>query len=142
MREFHGECQRGAITYILRWPLDGDLPVRRCACSFCTKQGSRYTSHPDAALSVTLADPERLSRYRFGTETADFCFCSNCGTFLFVTSAIDGRLFAVVNVNPLTGASFEVEVPTRRHDGETRDERIARRRRSWIADVTITSVGS
>lgn len=140
MRELHGGCHCGTISYVLRWPLDGDLPVRRCACSFCAKQGALYAAHPDAALSVSVTDPKRFSRYRFGTNTADFGFCSNCGVFLFVTCTVDGRLFAVVNVNSLDEARVSLETAARNFDGESETERLARRSRGWIADVAINVV--
>jgi hypothetical protein len=57
-----------------------------------------------------------------------------------VTSLIDDRLYAVVNVN-----TFENVDPSllRRSsatlDDETEDARLARRKRNWIADVAYTA---
>jgi hypothetical protein len=138
MRELHGSCHCGNIAYVLNWPLGGDIPVRRCACSFCRKQGAIYAAHRDAALAVTVAGGQGLSRYRFASKTADFCFCSKCGVFVLVTSKIDERLSAVVNVNTLHGFPLPAEVETRNFQGETVEDRMARRRNTWIADVAIT----
>ncbi len=85
-------------------------------------------------------DRALVSRYRFGTETAEFYLCSRCGVVPFVTSAIEGNLYAVVNVN-----SFEGIDPSRfsravtDFDGETTKSRLDRRQRNWIPSVTITS---
>ena len=40
-----------------------------------------------------------MSRYAFGTETAQFHVCARCGVVPVVTSRIDGRVYAVVSVN-------------------------------------------
>jgi len=141
MQELHGGCHCGTITYVLNWPMEAGLAARRCACSFCTRQGGRYASHPDAGLSVRVADRDSVSRYRFGTKTADFWFCSNCGTFVFVTSEIDGHVFAVVNVNSLDDVSscVDADIETKNFDGESSDQRLSRRVRNWIANVTMAN---
>jgi hypothetical protein len=91
-------------------------------------------------LAVRIADLQGLFRYRFGTKTADFCFCSKCGVFLFVTSVTDDRLFAVLNINSLDDVPSHVEVEPRNFGEETVEERLARRRRGWIANVTMTQL--
>ncbi len=68
-----GKCHCGNITYVLHWPAEGTkIPVRACSCSFCTKHGGVYTSHGDAELAAVVHDEGLVSRYRFGTETAEF----------------------------------------------------------------------
>ena len=80
--------------------------------------------------------PALVSRYSFGTQTAEFHICSRCGVVPVVTSRIDGRLYAVVSVN-----AFEnVEPALLRHapatfEGENEQGRLSRRKRNWIADV-------
>ena len=79
-----------------------------------------------------------MSRYAFGTETAEFLICARCGIVPVVTSRIDERLYAVVSVN-----SFENVDPglLKRapisFEAEHSDTRLARRKRSWIPDVAI-----
>ncbi len=135
-----GKCHCGVITFVLQWPGEGTtIPVRACSCTFCTKHGGVYTSHRDAELAAVLHDEALVSRYRFGTETADFYLCSRCGVVPFVTSAIEDNLYAVVNVN-----SFEDIDPSRfsravaDFDGETTESRLDRRKRNWIPSVTVT----
>ena len=136
-----GKCHCGAIAFVLQWPGEGStIPVRACSCTFCTKHGGVYTSHRDAELAAVIHDRALVSRYRFGTETADFYLCSRCGVVPFVTSEIEGNLYAVVNVN-----SFEGIDPSRfsravtDFDGETTESRLERRKRNWIPSVTVTS---
>lgn len=134
-----GKCHCGNITYRLRWPGEGtEIPVRACSCTFCTKHGGVYTSHPDAALAAAVHDRDLVSHYRFGTGTAEFYLCSRCGVVPFVTSMIEDNLYAVVNVN-----SFEGIDPSRfsravaDFDGETTESRLDRRKRNWIPSVTV-----
>jgi bifunctional pyridoxal-dependent enzyme with beta-cystathionase and maltose regulon repressor activities len=55
-----------------------------------------------------------------------------------VTSNIDGRLFAVVNVNtfdPEPALTFDCA--STNFDGEDADSRLARRKRTWISKVRV-----
>jgi hypothetical protein len=66
--------------------------------------------------------------------------CTRCGVAPVVTSAIDGRLYAVVNVNAFEGvAPSLLRRSSASFDGEATDDRLARRQRNWIPDVTIGS---
>ena len=135
-----GKCHCGNITYVLRWPGAGtNIPVRACSCTFCTKHGGVYTSHGDAELAAIVHDEGLVSRYRFGTETAEFYLCARCGVVPFVISTIEDNLYAVVNVNSFEGidpSCFSRAVTD--FDGETTESRLDRRKRNWIPTVTIT----
>ncbi len=136
-----GKCHCGAITFVLQWPGEGTtIPVRACSCTFCTKHGGVYTSHRDAELAAVVHDEALVSRYRFGTETAEFYLCSRCGVVPFVTSTIEDNLYAVVNVNSFEGidpSCFSRAVTD--FDGETTESRLDRRKRNWIPSVSVTS---
>ncbi len=136
-----GKCHCGNIAFVLQWPGDGDtIPVRACSCTFCVKHGGAYTSHREAELVAAVHDQALVSRYRFGTETAEFYLCSRCGVVPFVTSEIAGNLYAVVNVNSFEGidpARFSRAVTD--FDGETTASRLDRRKQNWIPSVTIAS---
>lgn len=134
-----GACHCGNITYELTWPGNkGPEAARRCSCSFCTIHGNRYISHPDAVLEIRIRQDDLVSRYRFGTETADFLICGRCGVMPAVVSASDGRLKAVININTLKDFSLpEGAVETMDYDGESLDDRLTRRGKNWIATVQI-----
>ena len=139
--KIEGKCHCGNISYELTWPTEGaQIPVRACSCSFCTKHGGTYTSHPEAALRGTLHDQARVTRYSFGTRTAEFYICDGCGVVPFATSEIEGNLYAVVNVNCFEGIEPERLVrAVADFEGETTDSRLARRTRTWIPRVSISS---
>ena len=135
----NGTCHCGNISFALDWlPSPTEIPARACGCSFCTKHGGVWTSNPKGSLKVTIREPGLVSEYAFGTRTAQFHICARCGIVPVVTSRIDGQLYAVVSVNALEGID-----PSRLRrapvdfEGEATEDRLARRKRNWIADVTF-----
>ena len=144
MRRIDGKCYCGNITYEFHWPLGGkEIPVRACSCSFCTKHGGIYTSHREAELRAVIHDQSLITKYTFATGTAEFFICSRCGAAPFVTSMIQGRLYAVVNANTFEGvdrALFQSRVTS--FDGETPENRLERRKSTWIPNVTIANKGA
>jgi len=138
-----GKCHCGNIAFSLTWEPDpGEIPARACSCSFCTKHGGVWTSNPGGALKVVVKDPSRVSRYTFGTRTAEFHVCTRCGIVPVVTSRIDGHLYAVVSVNAFEGVdpSLVSRAPAS-FDGEGEGPRLARRKRNWIAEVEFLEGG-
>ena len=132
-----GKCHCGNISFTLTWDPDpAEIPARACDCSFCVKHGGVWTSNPEGALEVAVREPGLVSRYAFGTKTADFHICTRCGIVPVVTSRLGGRLYAVVSVN-----AFEGVEPSRlrrtpaRFEAEDEDSRLARRKRNWIRNV-------
>ena len=132
-----GSCHCGNIAFTLDWaPEPTEIPARACTCSFCTKRGGVWTSCPTGALTVQVRDPAQVSRYSFGTRTAEFHVCAQCGVVPVVTSNIHDHLYAVVSVN----AFDNVDATMLRHasasfDAENEEQRLARRARNWIANV-------
>ena len=135
-----GKCHCGNISFALRWPGDGvEIPIRVCGCTFCIKHGGAWTSHRDAELMAEIRDDTLVSKYRFGTSTADFYVCARCGAVPFVISAIDARLYAVVNVNTFEGINRSSLVQTTANfDGEGTGDRLERRKQNWIRGVRIS----
>jgi hypothetical protein len=132
-----GKCHCGNIAFKLEWKGEqSNIPARACTCSFCVKHGGVWTSDPGSALEVVVSDPTLVSKYTFGTKTAEFHVCLRCGVAPLITSRIEGHTYAVVNVN-----AFENLEPsllrraTASFEGEEVESRLARRARNWIADV-------
>jgi hypothetical protein len=132
-----GSCHCRNLVLALAWQPDpSEIPARACGCSFCTRHGAVWTAKPDGVLEIAIADPERMSRYSFGTRTAEFLVCTRCGGLPVATSEIGGRLYAVVNVNCFEDFPAErVRRAPARFDGEDEAARLARRQRGWIANV-------
>lgn len=140
----HGKCHCGNISFSLTWePSPTEIPARACTCSFCIKHGGVWTSNPNGALEVTVKDPSRVSKYAFGTRTAEFHTCAQCGVIPVVTSRIDGRLYAVVSVNAFDGVDPSlIRRASASFDGEGAESRLARRKRNWIASVSFSETGA
>jgi hypothetical protein len=139
-----GKCHCGNIAFSLAWEPDPrEIPARACTCSFCVKHGGVWTSNPGGTLKVAVKDPSRVSRYEFGTRTAEFHVCARCGIVPVVTSRIDGRLYAVVSVNALDGIDQSLlrRAPAS-FDGEGNESRLERRKRNWIANVEYVESGA
>jgi hypothetical protein len=134
-----GSCHCGNLTFTLSWEPDPlEIPARACSCSFCSKHGGIWTSKRNGVLRIRVNDPALMSRYTFATQSADFHICRRCGVVPVVTSEVDERLYAVVNVN----AFNNVPATLLRHanvafDVETTASRLSRRQANWIADVQI-----
>ena len=135
-----GKCHCGNIAFGLEREGDPpEIPARACGCSFCVKHGGVWTSNPRSRLAVTIRDVALVSKYAFGTRTATFYVCSNCGAVPLVTSEIASHLYAVVNVNTLENVDESwLRRAAADFDGEDIESRLARRRRNWIAEVRIT----
>ena len=139
-----GKCHCGNISFCLTWEPDpAEIPARACTCSFCVKHGGVWTSNPRGALEVVIKDPALVSKYAFGTRTAEFHTCARCGIVPVVTSRIDGHVYAVVSVNAFDDVDQSLlrRAPAS-FDGEGTESRLARRKRNWIADVKFSERGA
>jgi hypothetical protein len=139
-RRIHGSCHCGNIRVLFDWPDSGPtIPVRACGCGHCTKHGAVWTSHPHGRFYLQIADDSQVTRYRFGTETADFHVCSTCGVVPIVTCVIDGARYAVLNANTFDNVdkSQLAEAPAN-FEGETTKNRLARRQRNWTPEAGDT----
>jgi hypothetical protein len=132
-----GACHCGNIAFKLDWrPEPAQIPARACSCSFCVKHGGVWTSCPTGSLEVEVKDARRVSAYAFGTKTAEFHVCSNCGVVPVVTSTIEGRVYAVVSVNAFENVDPSLlQRGSVSFDGEGQGDRLARRQRNWIGHV-------
>jgi hypothetical protein len=139
-----GSCHCRNICFSLAWnPDPGEIPARACTCSFCRKHGGVWTSNPNATLEVSVREPALVSRYAFGTGTAEFHTCSRCGVAAVVTSRIDGHLYAVVSVNAFDGVDpATIRTAAADFGDEAAERRLERRKRSWIPNVTFVQGGA
>jgi hypothetical protein len=136
-----GSCHCGNISFRLDWnPEPVKIPARACTCSFCLKHGGVWTSCPTGELAISLREPAQVSRYSFGTRTAEFLICARCGIVPVVTSLINDHLYAVVSVNAFdeVDPAMILSAPAT-FDGEDPAGRLARRAQNWIAMVSISS---
>ncbi|MCA1826620.1 MAG: GFA family protein [Myxococcales bacterium] len=120
-----GRCHCGNISYELQTEL-AEPPLRACQCSFCRMHAARSISDPAGRLVFDVEDESLLSRYRFGLATADFLVCRRCGAY--AGAFMDG--YGIANARLLETALLREPSPVS-YDGETAEQRIARRRERW-----------
>ncbi|WP_119462177.1 aldehyde-activating protein [Rhodospirillaceae bacterium SYSU D60014] len=132
-----GRCHCGNIELVFETELPIDrLPLRACACSFCSSHGARCTSDPQGRVRITIQDTDRLSRYQFGLKAADFLVCKTCGVYVGALLTEDDSAWATVNVNAFEPSDGLGRNPvTVTYDAETEEERRARRKKAWTPAV-------
>ena len=131
--EHDGGCHCGNLTLRLRLTKPpAENAIRSCQCSFCRAHATRTVSDPDGQVEIRARDWNGVTRYRFGTGTAEFLLCKTCG--IYIGAVCDGK--SVTNVNCLNDRALFVGEPERRdHGGETTDGRLARRAANWTPAV-------
>lgn len=133
---YSGACHCGAIAVHLHARFSVEtLRVGRCGCSFCRRHGARTSSDPGGRLHIIEGDPP-AQRYRFGLGITDFLICRGCGTYIAAVIPDGDRYLATLNVNVLDDRDrFDPAPPLFHYDGETADERRARRAKRWTPTV-------
>ena len=131
MAHYGGSCHCGALALDFRSEKSpAALGARTCQCSFCRKHGASWTADPQGHVTISLSGP--VSRYRFGTKTADFLICSRCGVVGACVGEMEGRLLGVVRVDCLDqSAAFLTQAAPTDFDGEILDSRLDRRAKGW-----------
>jgi hypothetical protein len=139
-----GACHCRNISFSLTLEPDPlEIVARACDCSFCTKHGGVWMSSPRGVLQVLVQHSELVTKYAFGTKTADFHVCVRCGVVPVVTSTIDGGLYAVVSVNALEGVNPALLTrASASFEGEAEGSRLDRRKRNWIPNVKYVEMGA
>jgi hypothetical protein len=131
--EFSAQCHCGLLT--ARYSTDKppvEWPIRACQCSFCRAHGALSTSDPMGCLQFFCSRPELLQRYRFGTGTAEFLLCRQCGVYLGAQMSSDGARFGILNTLTLNPVPAGLRSPEpMNYAGETAESRRARRVVRW-----------
>ena len=122
-----GSCHCGALRVELVTVID--LAPRACQCGFCRRQGARMVSDPEGSAELILGPEAR--RYRFGTKTTDFLFCSRCGTYVGALAELNGRTFATLNLNAFDDPRPDLEAMPVSYESEDSEAKAARRSRNW-----------
>jgi hypothetical protein len=138
MNALKGSCHCGNVEFtLLTQESEQSLAPRRCGCSMCRRHGASWISDPEARLELRYRDRSHLSVYQFGHATSRWMVCARCGVLTAAICRIDGRLRAVVRSQAMIDHVFSAsELPTD-FEGESVENRLARRARTWIGSVTI-----
>lgn len=128
-----GGCHCGNLRLALRLTRPpNEAGLRACGCSFCRANQTRTASDPNGSAEIWADDWAEVSRYRFGTGTADFLVCRRCGIYLGAVTETDAGTRMVTNTNCLDDRALFTGTPAPTdHNGETVANRQTRRAAMW-----------
>ena len=125
---YNGACHCGVVS--AEYETDQPVRLRQDGCGFCSSRGVKSASDPEGRLALTAA--KRLTRYRFGHKTADFLICPDCGTYVATYMESARGPLGVINVVGLNISALKnLPATLTSLEGESNDERIARRVSRW-----------
>ena len=135
-----GGCHCGNIRVVVELPSPPkQTALRACApgtCSFCRATGWRTVADPNGVFKMWAEDWGDVTRYRFGTGTADFLACRRCNVYVAAVCETASGQRAVVNVNSLNDRNlFTAEPDLKNFDSESVEERLARRDKNWMPAI-------
>lgn len=125
--QYTGQCHCGALCFAFQ--TQAPLAPRACQCGFCRRHGARTVADP-AGSAVLMLGAETL-RYRFGTGTTDFLFCSRCGVYVGAAAELGGQLYATLNLNAFENPRLDLAATPVSYDGENAGAKADRRRAKW-----------
>ncbi|MBD2841947.1 GFA family protein [Erythrobacter rubeus] len=110
---------------------EDEIAPRVCGCDFCLKHRPNWFSDRTGQLAVNYAvEP---TRYRFGSETADFLICPRCGVVVAAICKSDGKTIGVFNLNCLEAhQDWPAQAQDVNYDGEELQNRVERRAANWM----------
>lgn len=139
MNALKGSCHCGNVEFTLLTQQDEhSLVPRRCGCTMCRRHAASWISDPHARLELSYRDRSLLSVYQFGHKTSHWIVCARCGVLTAVICTTDGRARAVVRSQAMIDHVFTAPEVPMDFDGESVENRLARRARTWIGSVAIT----
>lgn len=111
MTTYRGSCHCGAVTFEFDGTLDA---LTTCTCSLCARRNALMHALPEADLRIT-GGRDSLTRYQFGTGTAEHFFCRTCGIYTHHRTRRRPDYF-VVNAHCLEGVDVD-SLPVTVFDG-------------------------
>jgi hypothetical protein len=129
---FAGGCHCGRIEIEFETAIEpSQMDVRACQCSFCRKHNSLAISDPNGRVVIRIAGAEAQSSYEFGLRTAAYIVCGRCGVYVAAVTRQESSR-AIVVLNSLRDRErFAQSARPVYYDNESREERLARRQRTW-----------
>jgi hypothetical protein len=127
----HCHCRNVEVRFETHKPAT-EIQPHSCQCTFCTRHRSRTVADRQGRATIRVRDETQLSRYQWGTRSAEFLVCRNCGGYAGAVMTSGARKYMVVNVNLVDDPSqfTQPAVPVN-YDAETPEERRKRREAVW-----------
>lgn len=131
--EYPARCHCGAVQARYQTSLaPAAWSIRACQCSFCKAHAALSTSDPNGRLTFMAVDPTSLHRYSFGTRSAAFLICRNCGVYIGARMESEKGHFGILNIRALSPVPTSLPEPAARDYGnEDVGTRRSRREVLW-----------
>jgi hypothetical protein len=139
----NGSCHCGAIRVAFMPSVaPAELPLRACQCGFCRRHGTRTTSDAKGSLHI-IAAPGDIGRYRFGRRAVEAVLCRECGCYIGSFLTLKEGVIGTLNVTgtDLEGFAGRTAEPIS-YDGETDEQRLARRKPKWTPTILVEATPS
>lgn len=138
--EYQGGCHCRNLHVRIRLTKSPDeLRIRSCACSFCRSHGTRTVSDPQGAAHISAIDWSLVEKYRFGSRTADYLLCRQCGVYIGAVCETSAGRRSVVNTLCLSDRTAFVRNSVQPdYDGEAVEARLIRRAMNWMPTTIAT----
>ncbi len=133
----NGACHCNNIQY--QYELDSSIDkidARQCSCSFCTKQGVIYTSHPSGKLSIKIKSLKDIKKYQFSSKVIDFMFCNICGVMPFAVTLIENQKYAVINIKTVNVELQNLHIQQNNFGAESISDGMNRRKLKWVSQIS------
>ena len=135
MTRHSGSCHCGEVSFTFETAKP--FTPRACQCSFCRRHNARSVSDPEGEAVLTLGPDTK--RYRFGTRSSDFLICGRCGIYVGSLAVLGDGTFTVLNLNAFNDPRLELSGEPMVYDGESVEQRAARRRQGWTPVQIVQS---
>ncbi len=124
-------CKNIELTFSISKPPQ-DLWVRKCPCSFCTKQGNLNIADPDGMLKIVINKKADIFWYRMGHKTSERLFCKICGVYIGGFMEHEKGNVCVFNLNVLENREGFPPATAIHVEEQTPEERISGRLTRWM----------
>lgn len=105
VKKYTGSCHCGNVKFSVETDISTAL---RCTCSMCKRKGAVMLAGEEGSFKLTEG-ADKVSKYQFGTETAEHYFCSSCGIYTHHKPHSNPKIFRV-NAGCLEGLDpFSIE---------------------------------
>jgi hypothetical protein len=138
MYSVKGGCHCGNISYVAEFPKELNTYIpRACDCGLCKSHGAVYVSDKNGTLVIKIENETLVSRYRQGSQIADFLICKNCGIMTGVCYEEAGLIYGSINI--LSSDKYDLFGDDQAmHLTQLSDEaRIKRWKNYWFPGVNI-----
>ena len=98
--KYKGGCHCGNLRIAFETKISpAEIEVRACQCTFCRKHSSLAVTDPAGRLAIHVEREDRLGRYAFGLQTAEYLICKTCGVYVaaVTTGESEPRGIAIVS---------------------------------------------